>query len=85
MLPVFLALTGTGLSAAEKLFVGWFGPRGMASIVFAVIVLQAQLPGSDVLRQTVLYTIIFSIIAHGVTANPLVAALARRESKGGQP
>jgi sodium/hydrogen antiporter len=33
MVPVFLSLTGTGLSSADKLFIGWFGPRGLASIV----------------------------------------------------
>jgi NhaP-type Na+/H+ or K+/H+ antiporter len=54
MVPVFLVLTGTGLRISEKLFIGWFGPRGMASIVFAVIVLQAELPGSSILRQTII-------------------------------
>jgi NhaP-type Na+/H+ or K+/H+ antiporter len=80
MLPVFLVLVGTGLSVGEKLFIGWFGPRGMASIVFAVIVLQADLPGGEILRQTVLYTVVFSILAHGLSANPLIAALAARVS-----
>lgn len=44
MLPVFLSLVGSGISTEGKLFVGWFGPRGLASIVFGVIVLEADLP-----------------------------------------
>ena len=44
MLPVFVALAGSGLSTEGKLFIGWFGPRGLASIVFAVIVVDANLP-----------------------------------------
>ena len=43
MLPVFLVLSGFGLRVDEKLFMGWFGPRGLASIVFAVIVLNEKL------------------------------------------
>jgi NhaP-type Na+/H+ or K+/H+ antiporter len=82
MLPVLLVLTGTGLRLGEKLFIGWFGPRGMASIVFGVIVLQAELPGGEVLRQTVLYTVVFSVLAHGLTANPLIAALTAKRNGG---
>jgi NhaP-type Na+/H+ or K+/H+ antiporter len=82
MLPVFLALAGSGLPVGEKLFIGWFGPRGLASIVFAVIVLDAQLPGSDVLRQTVVAAIVLSILAHGLSANPLVGQLAARIKHG---
>jgi NhaP-type Na+/H+ or K+/H+ antiporter len=85
MLPVFLVLAGSGLSTGEKLFVGWFGPRGLATVVFAVIVLAEELPGSDVLRQTVVATIVLSIVLHGLTANPLVARLARSGAKTGAP
>jgi len=76
MLPVFLVLTGSGLRSAEKLFTGWFGPRGLASIVFAVIVLNQNLPGGGTIAiMTVVCTIILSIVAHGLSANPLAAAL----------
>jgi NhaP-type Na+/H+ or K+/H+ antiporter len=78
MLPVFLALTGSPISTKGKLFIGWFGPRGLASIVFAVIVLNSGLPDSGPIAMTVVCTIILSIIAHGMTANPLAAALAAR-------
>jgi NhaP-type Na+/H+ or K+/H+ antiporter len=85
ILPVFVVMAGTSLSVVEKLFIGWFGPRGLASVVFGIIVLQADLPGGFILRQTVLYTVVFSILAHGLTANPLIAALARREHGGSAP
>jgi len=78
MLPVFLALMGMNLRSEEKLFMGWFGPRGLASIVFAVIVLNAKLPGGETIVMTVACTILLSIILHGLSAHPLVAALAAR-------
>ena len=85
MLPVFLVLKGMKLSTDEKLFMGWFGPRGLASIVFAVIVLNENLPGGHTISMTVVCTIILSVIGHGISANPLVAALAARlkKSSGG--
>jgi NhaP-type Na+/H+ or K+/H+ antiporter len=78
MLPVFLVLKGMNLRTDEKLFMGWFGPRGLASIVFAVIVLNEHLPGGDTVTMTVVCTIILSVIGHGLSANPLVARLAAR-------
>ena len=78
MLPVFLVLTGMKLRTDEKLFMGWFGPRGLASIVFAVIVLNEHLAGGSTIISTVVCTIVLSVIAHGLSANPLVAALAAR-------
>ena len=82
MLPVFVALAGSGISTEGKLFIGWFGPRGLASIVFAVIVLDSKLPNADLVAMTVTCTIILSIIAHGITANPLVAAFAAKTRSG---
>lgn len=79
MLPVFLCLHGTIASKPEKLFMGWFGPRGLASIVFGVIVLGEKLPGGDTISLTVGITILLSVIAHGLTANPLASRLGRGE------
>ena len=81
MLPVFLVLTGMNLRTDEKLFMGWFGPRGLASIVFAVIVLNEHLPGGTTISMTVVCTVILSIVAHGISANPLDAALGARISR----
>jgi NhaP-type Na+/H+ or K+/H+ antiporter len=79
MLPVFLSLTGSGESNADKLFLGWFGPRGLASIVFAIIVVNEQLPGSDFIATVAATTILLSLVAHGVSANPLARWIAGRE------
>ncbi|MFM4972965.1 cation:proton antiporter [Aeromonas veronii] len=74
MVPVWLSLIGTGLKPELKLFIGWFGPRGLASIVFAVMVLQNEpaLIGQRPIIATVLCAIILSVILHGLTANPWV-------------
>ncbi|WP_426008152.1 cation:proton antiporter [Aeromonas salmonicida] len=74
MLPVWLSLLGTGLKPELILFIGWFGPRGLASIVFAVMVLQHKpaLLGQEPIIATVLCTIILSVILHGISANPWV-------------
>ncbi len=76
MLPVFIALTRSGLNTREKLFVSWFGPRGLASIVFGVIVVNAELPGEDVIVETIVCTVLLSVLAHGLSANPIVARMA---------
>lgn len=78
MLPVYVSLAGTGMRTADKLFVGWFGPRGLASIVFAVIVVDAKLAASGPIAMTAVCTIILSIVAHGITANPWAQAFGRR-------
>ena len=78
MLPVFLCLIGTRTSTADKLFIGWFGPRGLATIVFAVLVLDQKLPGNDTIMLAAGWTVLLSVIVHGVTANPLVKAIGTR-------
>jgi NhaP-type Na+/H+ or K+/H+ antiporter len=77
MLPVFLVLSGLGLRTGEKLFIGWFGPRGLASIVFAVIVMNEQLPGDSTIMVTAVCTIVLSVVGHGLSANPLVSRLVK--------
>ena len=78
MLPVSLSLLGLGVRADAQLFLGWFGPRGLASIVFAVIVVGQNVPGSDTLAATVVCTVTLSILAHGLTANPFANAYSAR-------
>jgi NhaP-type Na+/H+ or K+/H+ antiporter len=63
---------------ADKLFMGWFGPRGLATIVFAVLVLDEKLPGNDTIILTAGWTVLLSVVAHGMTANPLVKAMGAR-------
>lgn len=84
ILPVCLAVIGMGLKTDSKLFMGWFGPRGLASIVFIVMVNEANLPGADTLVQAVTWTVLLSVILHGITANPLANAYAlRTKTRGG--
>src|SRR5262249_55104459 len=83
MLPVFLSLLGSRVSGGGKLFIGWFGPRGLASIVFAVIVFDAGVPGREVIAATVACTVLLSVIAHGATANPLIALMRNRVWRDG--
>jgi hypothetical protein len=78
MLPVFFSLAGLKVSTEGKLFMGWFGPRGLASIVFAVIVVNANVPNSGPIATTVVCTIMLSIIAHGVSANSWARGFGER-------
>jgi NhaP-type Na+/H+ or K+/H+ antiporter len=79
MLPIYLSLSRTGETSASKLFLGWFGPRGLASIVFAIIVVNEGVAGGQFLAMVVVLTVFSSLIAHGVSANPLAKLLGRKE------
>jgi sodium/hydrogen antiporter len=77
MLPVAIAMVGTGARRQTVGFLGWFGPRGLASIVFAVISVQeAHLAGANTILRAAYLTVGLSVLAHGITAAPL----ARRYS-----
>ena len=80
VLPIFLSLAGTGESISSRLFLGWFGPRGLASIVFAIIVINAEVPGGEFLALVVICTVFLSLIAHGISANPLAKWIGRKEN-----
>jgi NhaP-type Na+/H+ or K+/H+ antiporter len=79
MLPVALALWGIGLARSTVLFTGWFGPRGLASIVLGLMFLERelQLPGESTIRLTVIATVLLSIFAHGLSAQPGIRWYAR--------
>jgi NhaP-type Na+/H+ or K+/H+ antiporter len=72
MLPVAVALLGTRLSRATVLFMGWFGPRGLASIVLGLVYLEhsAHQSGASTIRLAVMATVLLSIFAHGLSAIP---------------
>jgi sodium/hydrogen antiporter len=77
MLPVAISMIRTGARAPTVGFLGWFGPRGLASIVFAVIVVEeAHLPGAETILLTTYVTIGLSVMAHGLTAAPLASRYA---------
>jgi NhaP-type Na+/H+ or K+/H+ antiporter len=78
MVPVALSLLGTGARRQTLGFVGWFGPRGLATIVFAVIMIdESSLPHERVLLHAVVATIGISVLAHGLTARPLTDRYVR--------
>lgn len=80
MLPVAIALAGTRLNRSSLLFMGWFGPRGLASIVLGLVFLEqeAHLPGEPVIMLAVMATVLFSVLAHGLSALPGIGWYARQ-------
>jgi NhaP-type Na+/H+ or K+/H+ antiporter len=81
MLPVALALLGTGMRHDTVLLMGWFGPRGLASVVFTLLAVSAfDEAGRDshTLIEVATWTILLSVIAHGISAGPLANLYARR-------
>ena len=78
MLPVAIALLGFRAKLPTVAFVAWFGPRGLASIVFGVLILQADpTPNVELIVATTSVTIVLSVYAHGVSAVPAHESLRR--------
>ncbi len=79
MLPVALALLGSGLRPSTVLLLGWFGPRGLASIILALVVAEEapDLPHLDVVMAAMALTVLASTVLHGATARPLVQRYGR--------
>ncbi|MGQ7245965.1 cation:proton antiporter [Halomonas sp. V046] len=79
MVPIWLSLTGLGLSRYEKFFLGWFGPRGLASILFALLIYdEYPIPGSDEILACVVLTVMISVVLHGVSAQPMAQRFLHR-------
>lgn len=83
MLPVALALRGTRLSRASVVFMGWFGPRGLASIVLGLVFLEAHShqTAEATIRLAVMATVLASIFLHGMSALPGMALYARQVAR----
>jgi sodium/hydrogen antiporter len=77
MVPVAVAMLGAGMDARTVLFVGWFGPRGLASLVFALITLEELGPTADDTVAVITGTVLLSVLVHGVSAAPLAARYGR--------
>ena len=78
MIPVAISMWGTHARRQTLGFLGWFGPRGLASIVFAVITIEeSQLPHEHLLVEAVYLTVGLSVLAHGLSAGPLADRYAR--------
>jgi NhaP-type Na+/H+ or K+/H+ antiporter len=87
--PVALSMIGTRLRFDTLALMGWFGPRGLASVVFTLLAfLRFEEAGHpiDTLVAVAVWTILLSVVAHGVSAQPLAAWYARRlEAASGTP
>ena len=72
MIPVAISLIGTKFDLATVLFIGWFGPRGIASVLYVLIVVNSlhSIKGHEVIYSVITVTVLFSIILHGLTAQP---------------
>jgi len=82
ILPVALSLMKTGLQTDSVLFIGWFGPRGLASIVLLLITLNEapDIPGLQTIAVVVSTTVLLSVFAHGISANPAITWYARKSA-----
>jgi NhaP-type Na+/H+ or K+/H+ antiporter len=83
MLPVAVACIGAGLDRTTILFVGWFGPRGLASLVFALLALETLGARADEALTVIAVTILLSVVAHGLTAAPLARRYGEFASAAG--
>jgi NhaP-type Na+/H+ or K+/H+ antiporter len=83
MLPVALALIGSRMDRDTVLFIGWFGPRGLASLVFALLALEDVGSAADEAVAVIAVTVLLSVLAHGVSAAPLAARYGKAASARG--
>lgn len=84
MIPVALSQTGCALGWPRIAFMGWFGPRGLASLLFALLVLEdLNVMQADFVQAIVAVTVLLSIILHGITAAPLSSKLGKNLSASG--
>ncbi|MFE2229825.1 cation:proton antiporter domain-containing protein [Streptomyces kronopolitis] len=78
MVPVALCLAGSGLDARTVLFVGWFGPRGLASVIFGLLAVEELGPaGARPVLPVIACTVLLSVLAHGISSAPLARRYGR--------
>ena len=85
MLPVALSLIGTGVKSWTVVFFGWFGPRGLASLLFGLLIVSEEGSGESPLFTIITITIFCSVVLHGITAAPGAKAYSVWFSKHGRP
>jgi NhaP-type Na+/H+ or K+/H+ antiporter len=83
MVPVALVSVGSGIDRTTVLFVGWFGPRGLASLVFALLALEELDEGAEQAVAVIGVTVLLSVLAHGFSAAPLATRYGRSASRAG--
>jgi NhaP-type Na+/H+ or K+/H+ antiporter len=85
LIPVALSLSQTGLSTPSKLFLGWFGPRGLASILFALLILETYpVDAGESILACVILTVALSTLLHGVSAAPLARVYGALVARSGE-
>jgi NhaP-type Na+/H+ or K+/H+ antiporter len=82
---VFAALTGTSTDAVTRGFMGWFGPKGVATMTFALLVLNRGIAAGTRIFDLAALTVFCSIVAHGVTDTPAAKWIARRSERPPRP
>lgn len=86
MVPIWISLAGSGLATRDRLFLGWFGPRGLASILFTMIITdEFDIPGEAELLACVSMTVFLSVVLHGATAAPLSRWIGKSPKAGNMP
>jgi NhaP-type Na+/H+ or K+/H+ antiporter len=81
---VFAALTGTRVDTATKAFMSWFGPKGVATMTFSLLVLADQIPEGERIFNLAALTVLISVVAHGLTDTPGANWIGRRAEAGSQ-
>ena len=76
-----LVLTRAKMSWAARFFIGWFGPRGLSSLLLALLAVEAHVPGAELLLTVTGIVVIISVLAHGVSATPLSSLYGRRVAR----
>ena len=85
MIPIALSLLGSGIRLPTYLFLGWFGPRGLASILFVLLILEeTEIPHRDEILSITVITVAFSVILHGISAAPLAKLYGRLAERMGE-
>ena len=83
MLPVWMSLLGTGTSPRTAAFLGWFGPRGLASVLFVLLILEElDMGGREIIYTAALTTVMLSVVLHGITAGPGARRFATKATDG---
>jgi len=83
MIPVAISMLGMGLSLSSTLFMGWFGPRGLASLLFALLVLEdLNVHQAEFVQAVVVTTVFMSIMLHGITAAPFSQRFGKSAAAG---
>ena len=77
-LAIFLVLRGATISRSARLFIGWFGPRGLNSLLLALLVVHQEVPGGERILAIAGLVVMVSVLAHGVSATPLASRYAAR-------